>query len=127
MINTDNYKQKLEQLLSEIVAELKTIGIHDPENSANWIAVPEGVGVGKADPNVVADQVEDWDERRSTIAALETRYNNLTRALKKIEAGTYGVCEISGQPIEAERLEANPAARTNLENREKESELPLKD
>ena len=125
MLNTDDYKQKLEQLLAEIVPELKTIGIHDPENSTNWIATPEGVGVAKADPNVVADQVEDWDERRSTMAALKTRYNNLTRALKKIEAGTYGVCEVSGEPIETERLEANPAARTNLANREKESGLPL--
>ena len=125
MINTDNYKQKLEQLLGEIVAELETIGIHDPENNANWIAIPEGVGVGKADPNVVADQVEDWDERRSTVAALETRYNNIKRALKKIENDTYGLCEISGKPIEKERLDANPAARTNRAHREEESQLPL--
>ncbi len=125
MVNTDNYKQKLERLLDEIVTELETIGIQDPENSANWIATPEGVDVGKADPNLVADQVEDWDERRSTIAALKTRYNNLKRALKKIESNTYGLCEISDKPIEKERLEANPAARTNQANREEEPRLPL--
>ena len=73
----------------------------------------------------IRDRVEDWDERRSTIAALETRYNNIKRALDKIEKGTYGICEISGQPIEAERLKANPAARTSQANQEKEAQLPL--
>ena len=124
MIDSTTHKQTLEKMLTEVVSELKTIGIHDPETEANWVAVPEGVDVSKADQNVVADQVEDWDERRSTIAALETRYNNIKRALKKIEAGTYGVCELSGQPIEAERLEANPAARTNLAHRDEEAKLP---
>ena len=42
-----------------------------------------------------------------------------------IEKGTYGICEISGQPIEAERLKANPAARTSQANQEKEAQLPL--
>ena len=124
MIDSTKYKQTLEQMLAEVVSELKTIGIHDPENETNWVAVPDGVDVSKADQNVVADQVEDWDERRSTIAVLETRYNNVRRALKKIEAGTYGICELSGQPIETKRLDANPAARTNLAHRDEEEKLP---
>jgi len=33
-------------------------------------------------------------------------------ALKKIEDGSYGICEESGKPIPVERLEAYPAART---------------
>ena len=47
------------------------------------------------------------------------------RALQKIKAGAYGVCEISGEPIEVERLAANPAARTTLANADREKELPL--
>ncbi len=33
-------------------------------------------------------------------------------ALARIADGTYGTCEICGQPIEAERLAAMPEART---------------
>jgi DnaK suppressor protein len=35
-------------------------------------------------------------------------------ALHRIELGTYGVDEESGEPIDPERLDAVPAARTNV-------------
>jgi RNA polymerase-binding transcription factor DksA len=46
---------------------------------------------------------------------LEVRYNEIKSALKKIEEsapGAYGLCEVGGEQIEEDRLEANPAART---------------
>jgi DnaK suppressor protein len=36
----------------------------------------------------------------------------IDRALSRIEAGTYGVSEVSGKPIPIERLEALPTATT---------------
>ena len=123
-IDTHEFKTKLEAMLAEITASLAEIGIHDPTNPENWVAVPEGVGVGEADPNVGADRAEDWNDRRATLAELETRYNNIARALKKIENDTYGVCEISGSSIEEERLEANPAARTCAAHMNEEAQLP---
>ena len=110
-------------MLAELETELKAIGIHNPKNPSDWIAVPEGTGGNEADLNDAADKAEEWGERRSTVAVLETRYNNLVRALKKIEEGTYGVCEISGEEIEPERLDANPAARTNKAHMNDESTL----
>lgn len=111
-MDTVKYKAKLESELAELTAELKTLGVHNPSVKEDWIATPSGVGVNEADPNVGADRVEDWDERRATLSNLEGRYNDVVKALKKIEAGTYGVCEISGEAIEEDRLEVNPAART---------------
>ena len=108
----NEHKAQLEEMLINLTTELKTLGIHNPEVSEDWIATPEGVSDGEADTNVSADRVESWDERRATLATLETRYNNVNRALSKIADRTYGVCEISGGPIEADRLDANPAART---------------
>jgi RNA polymerase-binding transcription factor len=32
-------------------------------------------------------------------------------AFERLDAGTYGVCEVCGRPIPGERLEARPAAR----------------
>ena len=40
----------------------------------------------------------------------------IDRALAKMDAGTYGVCEICGREIEPERLEAVPGTRTCIEH-----------
>ena len=112
IVNTAVYKARLENMLSEITKELEGLGIHNPKIKEDWITTPQGVGRGEADPNVGADRTEDWVERRGTLVELEARYNNINRALKKIEEGTYGTCEIGKSEIKADRLEANPAART---------------
>ena len=39
----------------------------------------------------------------------------IDEALKRIELGTYGTCEMSGKPINKERLEAIPFARLTVE------------
>ena len=40
----------------------------------------------------------------------------VNRALKRMDAGTYGDCEVSGKPIPLARLEALPYATTTVEN-----------
>jgi RNA polymerase-binding transcription factor DksA len=39
----------------------------------------------------------------------------IDRALKKIDDGTYGICEVSGEPIPKARLQAIPQARERVE------------
>ena len=46
----------------------------------------------------------------SAVATKETLHEVLD-ALQRIECGTYGICEITGEPIEAKRLNAIPWAR----------------
>ena len=48
------------------------------------------------------------------------------RALARIENGTFGICEDTGEPIETRRLEAQPTATLSIdaqEQRERESRL----
>lgn len=123
-VDTTTYKERLEKLRATVTEELASIGIHNPENPSDWVATPDAI-IGEPDPNDVADRVEDWDERRALTATLETRYNNIVRALKKIEEGTYDTCEVCGKPIEEDRLNANPAARTDKAHMEDETNLPL--
>jgi RNA polymerase-binding transcription factor DksA len=120
----EEYKKQLESALTEIVSELTSIASHN-EETGDWEAVPDAETLGNADDNIEADAIEDWNSRRAIVTELETRYRNINRALEKIAADTYGICEISGAPIEPERLAANPAARTNIANRDRERELPL--
>lgn len=44
-------------------------------------------------------------------------------ALKRIEDGTYGYCEETGEPIGVERLEARPIATLSIEAQEKHERL----
>ncbi len=51
----------------------------------------------------------------SILDQLEAELAELQAALDRIDAGTYGIDETTGQPIDPERLEAFPAARTNVD------------
>lgn len=53
-------------------------------------------------------------ERSQTTGLLESARDHLTEvtsALARLDAGTYGICERCGRPIAPERLEARPIAR----------------
>lgn len=56
---------------------------------------------------------------RQFVESLAANERNLLwaidHALARIDEGTYGICEVSGEPISYERLEAKPWARTTIE------------
>jgi RNA polymerase-binding transcription factor DksA len=51
----------------------------------------------------------------SILDSLEAELDELEAALQRIDDGTYGVDEVTGEPIAPERLEAVPTARTNVD------------
>jgi DnaK suppressor protein len=51
---------------------------------------------------------------------VERRLRNVERALQKIEEGTYGVCDATGEPISKGRLEAVPEALYTLEAQQRQ-------
>jgi DnaK suppressor protein len=66
-----------------------------------------------------ADTGSDTFEREKDLAILEqleTELAELEAALARIDAGTYGVDEVTGDPIDPARLEALPTARTNIDD-----------
>jgi RNA polymerase-binding transcription factor DksA len=52
----------------------------------------------------------------SLLEQLEAEISDLDAALRKIDEGTYGRCEICNQEIDPERLEAMPGTRTCREH-----------
>lgn len=122
-METHTYKARLETMLEEITKELSAIGIHNPENPSDWIAVPEELDTEEPDQNLAADAVEAWDERSGLVAVFEGRYNGIKAALARIEAGTFGVCEVCRAPIEERRLAVSPIARTCMAHLEDENTL----
>jgi DnaK suppressor protein len=112
MINTKHFKEKLETEKKLLEEELGAIALFNTETNM-WEATPDQDMIGEIDDNDAADRFEDFEERTSMVTTLQARLIDINDALKKIENKTFGKCEISGEPIEADRLEANPAARTN--------------
>ena len=111
-LDTAKFKGMLEAELKELEGQLEKVGRRNPNNPDDWEAVQGETNVDYADRNEMGDAIEQYEENTGILKELETRYNNVKRALDKIEGGQYGICEISGEPIELDRLEANPAART---------------
>ncbi|MEK7178882.1 MAG: TraR/DksA C4-type zinc finger protein [Patescibacteria group bacterium] len=105
-------KTKLEEEKQLLVKELGTLGAKNPDLPGDWEATPEPNGAQDPDRNVQADRYEEFEERSGIEAELENRLTDVNRALQKVEQETYGVCEVSGERIEEDRLNANPAART---------------
>ena len=64
-----------------------------------------------------ADQASETFEREKDIAILEQLESQLVEieaALQRLDDGTYGIDEETGEPIDAARLDALPTARTNV-------------
>lgn len=57
----------------------------------------------------------DRDFALSLLSQEQDALYEIEEALKRIDAGTYGVCEMSGKPIAHARLEALPFARYTVE------------
>jgi RNA polymerase-binding transcription factor DksA len=57
----------------------------------------------------------DRDFALSLLSQEQDALYEIDQALKRIELGTYGVCEMSGKPISRARLEAIPFARFTVE------------
>ena len=115
-IDVADLKQRLEKELGRVTEELASIGRINPDNPQDWEAVPDKMDILQSDKNEAADKIESYEENTAILKELESEYNDIKLALKKIEDGTYGYCEKDGKPIEKKRLEAYPAARVCLEH-----------
>lgn len=111
-IDTEYFKRKLLEEKSKLISELETIGRINPDNPSDWEPLPGEKENNTADPNDSADSIEQYEGNTALVKELEIQLKDIEVALEKIKNGTYGICEISKEKIETERLVANPAART---------------
>jgi DnaK suppressor protein len=92
-------KLKLEEELDLVSQELADLGHEDIDPTAT-------------EPDELADRQEANEESAGETGVLSARQKEIVFALKRMQDGTYGMCEECGEKIEEDRLEANPAART---------------
>lgn len=76
--------------------------------------------------NPDTDMTQDWDDqavineqndvRKNLLVEAKQNLELVNNALLRIENGTYGICTVSGEEIEPERLEAVPFATTCMKH-----------
>lgn len=111
-----HFQKKLREELKVLETELATVSTRNPNNKEDWEPKKAGLDIGLADRNEVADDLEEYGNNTAITRDLEIRLAEVKGALKRIEENSYGMCEVSGEPIEHDRLEANPAAKTCKEH-----------
>jgi RNA polymerase-binding transcription factor DksA len=111
-IDIQHFKTLLENEKKILEKDLGEIGRKNDTSGVVWDSALRA-DEGTTDRDDVASSIESFDNNESAILVLETQLHEVNHALEKIEKGTYGICEVSGEQIEIDRLEANPSARTS--------------
>ena len=94
---------------AEAIQTYQELAADDPNDFEAYLSISQ-IYIRQRD-FVKASEASD-KARKIDPSNLKVRYNDVKDALHKIETTGYGVCEVCGEKIEEDRLEANPAART---------------
>lgn len=74
--------------------------------------------IQEADLNDRASSESDWGLELRTRDRQRKLTSKIDAALRRIEEGEYGYCQVTGEPISLERLEARPIATMSVEAQE---------
>ena len=87
----ERLEKELEQTLAEIAQLNKKL-----EDKADY-------GIGTGSPTIY-----EWEFNLALRQSLEAKAKSIRIALRKMQEGGYGICEVFGQEIDAERLAVLP-------------------
>src|ERR1700739_4984434 len=104
----DYFRQKLLAWKEDILKEAKETLQHLQDENQN----DHDLAAGASSETDRAIELRARDRQRKLIAKIDA-------ALARIEDGTYGYCEETGEPISLRRLEARPIATLSIEAQER--------
>jgi DnaK suppressor protein len=108
----DRQRQKLLALRSQLQASTASAVSDEQQSRDATSGIPQDAGDD-------AQKLARLELDENVVIRSENRLAQVERALLKIEAGTYGISEISGLPIPVARLEAVPEATCTVEEQDK--------
>ncbi|OGZ08526.1 MAG: hypothetical protein A3C93_04000 [Candidatus Lloydbacteria bacterium RIFCSPHIGHO2_02_FULL_54_17] len=110
--DTEYFKKELLEEKRLLEEELRGVGRINPDNPKDWEPTAADRNIDPAEEEERAGEITDFEDRSAVEFELEKRLNAVTSALLRIERGTYGICSVCKNPIEADRLKANHSAET---------------
>jgi DnaK suppressor protein len=108
---TRGQKEKLLNLRDAMVDSMAGVAKDNLRSRAEG-SEASAFGMHQAD---AGSDAYDRDFALSLLSQEQDALYEIDQALKRIELGTYGICEMSGKPISHARLEAIPFARFTVE------------
>jgi len=98
-------QNRVEGLIAGLRDELGTSENEDVSELSDYDQHPADMGT----------ETFEREKDLSILEQLEAELSELQAALERIDNGTYGIDEVTGEPIDPARLEALPSARTNVD------------
>jgi RNA polymerase-binding transcription factor DksA len=96
---------RVEGLIAGLRDELGTSENEDVSELSDYDQHPADMGT----------ETFEREKDLSILEQLEAELAELQAALERVDNGTYGIDEVTGEPIDPARLEVLPAARTNVD------------
>lgn len=109
----EEFREALLQRRRELTADIEQLREDTEEEDE-----PRATSVMSSAPTHPADvgtHEYEAEKARGLLQSQLERLAEIDRALDRIEKGTYGICEASGEPIQKRRLQAKPWARYTIE------------
>lgn len=104
-LDIEKYRKKLMAARDELDREIGTVAeLSEP--------VPDGLQLTAADAPVMG---EIKDVQAAVVDMQSERLERINAALQSIDAGTYGICQTCGKPIDPRRLDVEPEATTCMD------------
>jgi RNA polymerase-binding protein DksA len=115
-LDLDRFRTRLEEMRASTQSEID--GLQDEVTSDN-----EDTNYGvKNHPAEDASNLFNRERSLAIGATMERELAQIDRALQHIADGSYGICEIGGEPIPVERLEARPAATLCIQHQREQDD-----
>lgn len=118
----EKQRERLEELRAELVRMIE--GLEEDQQ----FRAEEEEDLTEHDSGDLSQSLFTREMDATVEQTMEKRLQFVDRALQKIEEGTYGICDDTGEPIPRGRLEAMPEAIYTVEaqqRRERERRPPL--
>ena len=118
-IDTDRYKKLLEDEKARLTEAVVFLERENPGSIEDELGE---IGSGGTDNHLgdTATATFDRELDEGLEEGVQQTIEEIDAALIRIEEGSYGVCEICGEPIGAERLSAIPWARLCIDDQRKQ-------
>lgn len=110
MQDLEKVKKLLTEKQTELHSQLADLSARDPKEDA--------FRTSDNAPEDESDEIEIGANVDAVRTVLTKTLERVERALEKIDAGTYGICDMTGEQIDPARLEAIPWATYTLEAEE---------
>jgi len=107
-LQLEYFRQKLLQWKKDILTEAE-----------GTLAVLQAEPLREPDLNDRASSETDWSIELRTRDRQRKLISKIDAALRRIDDGEYGYCEVTGEPISLGRLEARPIATMTVEAQER--------